>query len=167
MMLWNHPQHLYAIKDWQKHGEVWACESTTASKIWYNLNLNMLTRLQYVIRNTHPQQLLPHHPPYWLKNKSQSTWFTRFDSLWLFPKIKTALKEHRFFDVSDVQKHLTRKLKINPENEFKKCYEQGSSLKEITVMKEYTSTLQSFGSCIIWLRSVYQTNISFCSIIGK
>jgi hypothetical protein len=43
---------------------------------------------------------------------------------WLFPKLKTALKGHRFSDIADIQGHVTAILKTIPEEEFQKCFEQ-------------------------------------------
>jgi hypothetical protein len=43
---------------------------------------------------------------------------------WLFPKLKTALKGHRFPDIADIQGHATIVLQSIPEEEFQKCFEQ-------------------------------------------
>jgi hypothetical protein len=43
---------------------------------------------------------------------------------WLFPKLKTALKDHRFSDIADIQGHATTMLKSIPEEEFQKSFEQ-------------------------------------------
>jgi hypothetical protein len=43
---------------------------------------------------------------------------------WLFPKLKTALKGHRFSDIADVQGHVTTILTSILEEEFRKCFEQ-------------------------------------------
>jgi hypothetical protein len=43
---------------------------------------------------------------------------------WLFPKLKTALKGHRFSDIADIQRHATTILQSIPEEEFQKCFEQ-------------------------------------------
>jgi hypothetical protein len=43
---------------------------------------------------------------------------------WLFPKLKTALKGHRFSDIADIQGHATTILQSIPEEEFQKCFEQ-------------------------------------------
>jgi hypothetical protein len=40
----------------------------------------------------------------------------------LFPKLKTALKGHRFSDIADIQGHVTTTLKSIPEEEFQKCF---------------------------------------------
>jgi histone-lysine N-methyltransferase SETMAR len=37
---------------------------------------------------------------------------------WLFPKLKTALKGHRFSDIADFQGHVMTILQIIPEEEF-------------------------------------------------
>jgi histone-lysine N-methyltransferase SETMAR len=42
----------------------------------------------------------------------------------LFPKLKTALKGHRFSDIADIQGHATTMLKGIPEEEFQKCFEK-------------------------------------------
>jgi hypothetical protein len=42
---------------------------------------------------------------------------------WLFPKLKTALKGHRFSDIADIQGHVTTILHSIPEEEFQKCFE--------------------------------------------
>jgi transposase len=43
---------------------------------------------------------------------------------WLFPKLKTALKGHRFSDISDIQGHATTILQSIPDEEFQNCFEQ-------------------------------------------
>jgi hypothetical protein len=43
---------------------------------------------------------------------------------WLFPKLKTALKGHRFSDIANIQGHAMTILKSIPEEEFQKCFEQ-------------------------------------------
>jgi hypothetical protein len=43
---------------------------------------------------------------------------------WLLPKLKTALKGHRFSDISDFQGYATTILQSIPEEEFQKCFEQ-------------------------------------------
>jgi hypothetical protein len=43
---------------------------------------------------------------------------------WLFPKLKTALKGHRFSDIADIQGHATTILQSIPEEKFHKCFEQ-------------------------------------------
>jgi histone-lysine N-methyltransferase SETMAR len=43
---------------------------------------------------------------------------------WLFPKLKTALKVHRFSDIANIQGHATTILKSIAEEEFQKCFEQ-------------------------------------------
>jgi hypothetical protein len=43
---------------------------------------------------------------------------------WLFPKLKTALKGHRFSDIADIQGHAMTILQSIPEEEFQKCFEQ-------------------------------------------
>jgi transposase len=45
-------------------------------------------------------------------------------NFWLFPKLKTALKVHRFSDIADIQEHVTNILQSIPEQEFQKCFEQ-------------------------------------------
>jgi hypothetical protein len=40
------------------------------------------------------------------------------------PKLKTALKGHRFSDIADIQGHATTILQIIPEEEFQKYFEQ-------------------------------------------
>jgi hypothetical protein len=55
------------------------------------------------------------HPPY-------SPDLARCD-FWLFPKLKTALKGHRFSDIADIQGHATNILQSIPEEEFQKCFE--------------------------------------------
>jgi hypothetical protein len=42
---------------------------------------------------------------------------------WLFPKLKTALKGHRFSEIADIQGHATTILQSIPEEEFQKCFE--------------------------------------------
>jgi histone-lysine N-methyltransferase SETMAR len=56
------------------------------------------------------------HPPY-SPNLAQSDFR-------LFPKLKTALKGHRFSDTADIQGHATTSLQSIPEEEFQKCFEQ-------------------------------------------
>jgi len=46
------------------------------------------------------------------------------DDLWLFPKIKTALKELRYQDIEDIQKNVVMALKAIPQQEFQKCFQQ-------------------------------------------
>jgi histone-lysine N-methyltransferase SETMAR len=41
----------------------------------------------------------------------------------LFPKLKIALKGHRFSDIADIQGHATTILQSIPEDEFQKCFE--------------------------------------------
>jgi hypothetical protein len=43
---------------------------------------------------------------------------------WLFPKLETALKGHRFSDTADIQGHATTILHSIPDEEFQKCFEQ-------------------------------------------
>jgi transposase len=43
---------------------------------------------------------------------------------WLFPKLKAALKGHRFSDIADIQGHATTIMQSIPEEEFQKCFEQ-------------------------------------------
>jgi hypothetical protein len=43
---------------------------------------------------------------------------------WLFPKLKTALKGHRFSDIADIQGHAMTILLSIPEEEFEQCFEQ-------------------------------------------
>jgi hypothetical protein len=43
---------------------------------------------------------------------------------WLFPKLKTALKGHRFSDIAEIQGHVTTILQSIQEEEFQKCFEQ-------------------------------------------
>jgi hypothetical protein len=43
---------------------------------------------------------------------------------WLFPKLKIALKGHRFSDTADIQGHATIILQSIPEEEFQKRFEQ-------------------------------------------
>jgi hypothetical protein len=43
--------------------------------------------------------------------------------IWLFWKLKTALKGHRFSDIADIQGHATIILQSIPEEEFQKCFE--------------------------------------------
>jgi histone-lysine N-methyltransferase SETMAR len=43
---------------------------------------------------------------------------------WLFPKLKTTLKDHVFSDTADIQGHAMTILKSIPEEEFQKCSEQ-------------------------------------------
>jgi hypothetical protein len=42
----------------------------------------------------------------------------------LAPKLKTALKSHRFSDTANIQGHVTTILQSIPEEEFQKCFEQ-------------------------------------------
>jgi hypothetical protein len=56
------------------------------------------------------------HPPY-------SPHFAPCD-FWLFPKLKNALKSHRFSDTADIQGHAMTILQSIPEEEFQKCFEQ-------------------------------------------
>jgi hypothetical protein len=42
----------------------------------------------------------------------------------LFPKLKTALKGHRFSDIADIQGHATTIPQSIPEEGFQKCFEQ-------------------------------------------
>jgi hypothetical protein len=43
---------------------------------------------------------------------------------WLFPKLKTALKGHRFSCIADIQGYATTILQSIPEEEFQKYFEQ-------------------------------------------
>jgi hypothetical protein len=43
---------------------------------------------------------------------------------WLFPKLKTALKEQRFADLSDIQRNMKTLLPDIPENDFQDCFRQ-------------------------------------------
>jgi histone-lysine N-methyltransferase SETMAR len=43
---------------------------------------------------------------------------------WLFPKLKTALKGHRFSDTANIQGHAMTILQSIPEEAFQKCFEQ-------------------------------------------
>jgi hypothetical protein len=54
------------------------------------------------------------------------TIFARFDPVRLLaiPKLKTALKGHRFSNIADIQGHATTILQSIPEEEFQKCFEQ-------------------------------------------
>jgi hypothetical protein len=45
-------------------------------------------------------------------------------NFWLFPKLKTALKGHRFSGIADIQGHAATILQSIPEEEFQKCFEQ-------------------------------------------
>jgi hypothetical protein len=45
-------------------------------------------------------------------------------NFWLFPKLKTALKGHRFSDIADIQGHAMTILQSIPEEELQKCFEQ-------------------------------------------
>jgi hypothetical protein len=56
------------------------------------------------------------HPPYSL----DLAWC----NFWLFPKLKTALKGHRFSDTADIQGHAMTILHSIPEDEFQKSFEQ-------------------------------------------
>jgi histone-lysine N-methyltransferase SETMAR len=56
------------------------------------------------------------HPPY-------SPDFTPCD-FWLFPKLKTALKGHRFSNIADIQGHVMTILQTISKEEFQKCFEQ-------------------------------------------
>jgi hypothetical protein len=41
---------------------------------------------------------------------------------WLFPKLKTALKEQRFTDLSDIQRNVKTLLRGIPVNDFQDCF---------------------------------------------
>jgi histone-lysine N-methyltransferase SETMAR len=56
------------------------------------------------------------HPPY---SPDLAPWY-----FWLFPKLKTALKGHRFSDIANIQGHATTILQSIPEEEFQKCFDQ-------------------------------------------
>jgi hypothetical protein len=43
---------------------------------------------------------------------------------WLFPKLRTAFKGHRFSDIADIHIYVTTILQSIPEEEFQKCFEQ-------------------------------------------
>jgi hypothetical protein len=43
---------------------------------------------------------------------------------WLFPKLKTTLKGHRFSNTADIRGHAMTILQSIPEEEFQKCFEQ-------------------------------------------
>jgi hypothetical protein len=71
-----------------------------------------------------------------------STIFVRFGpcDFWLFPKLKTALKGHRFSDIDDIQGHSKTILKNIPEEEFQKCFEQWKHrIISVLVRKETTA----------------------------
>jgi len=53
------------------------------------------------------------HPPY---SPDLASWF--------FPKLKNALKEQRFADLSDVQRNVKTLLWGIPENDFQDCFRQ-------------------------------------------
>jgi transposase len=57
-----------------------------------------------------------HHPPY-------SPDLAPCD-FWIFPKLKTALKGHRFSDIADIKGHSMTILHSILEEEFQKCFEQ-------------------------------------------
>jgi histone-lysine N-methyltransferase SETMAR len=44
-------------------------------------------------------------------------------NFWLFPKLKTTLKGHRFSEIADIQGHAATILQSIPEEEFQKCFE--------------------------------------------
>jgi hypothetical protein len=72
------------------------------------------------------------HPPYSLD-------LTPCDC-WLFPKLKTVLKGHKFSDIADIQGHATTILKSIPEEEFQKCLSCGNTDSlSVLVHKETTS----------------------------
>jgi hypothetical protein len=56
------------------------------------------------------------HPPYSLD--------LALCDFWLFPKLKTALKGHKFSDNADIQEHATTIPQSIPQEEFQKCFEQ-------------------------------------------
>jgi histone-lysine N-methyltransferase SETMAR len=58
---------------------------------------------------------------------------------WLFPKLNTALKGHRFSDTADIQGHATSILNRIPKEEFQKCFEQWKHRLSELVCKETTS----------------------------
>jgi histone-lysine N-methyltransferase SETMAR len=59
---------------------------------------------------------------------------------WLFPKLKIALKGHRFSDNANIQGHATTILQSIPEEEFQKCFDQCKHrLTCVLVRKKTTS----------------------------
>jgi hypothetical protein len=44
--------------------------------------------------------------------------------IWLFPKLKSALKGQRFADIPDIQRNVTTLLRGVPENDFQDCFRQ-------------------------------------------
>jgi hypothetical protein len=46
------------------------------------------------------------------------------NDFWLFPAVKSALKEQRFQDIEDIQKNVMMALKAIPQQEFQKCFQQ-------------------------------------------
>jgi histone-lysine N-methyltransferase SETMAR len=61
-------------------------------------------------------------------------------SFWLFPKLKTAVKGHRFSDIADIQGHVTTILHSNPEEEFRNVLSSANTDSlTVLVCKETTS----------------------------
>jgi hypothetical protein len=44
-------------------------------------------------------------------------------NFWLFPKLKTALKGHRFSDIANIRGYAMTILQSIPEEEFQKCFD--------------------------------------------
>jgi hypothetical protein len=74
------------------------------------------------------------HPPY-------SPDFAPCD-FWLFPKLKTVSKGHRFSDIADIQGHATSILQSIPEEEFQKCFEQWKHRLTLSVLVRKETTLK-------------------------
>jgi hypothetical protein len=85
---------------------------------WILHHDNALARDALAVREFWAKKLIMtlDHPPYFPD--------LALCDFWLFPKLKTALKDHRFSDIAIIQGHATTILQSIPEEQFQKCSEQ-------------------------------------------
>jgi transposase len=110
-----------------------------------NCYLEILTRLREAVRRRRPKR----QPDAWILHHDNASAHDALDvrefvakksimkldyppyspdltpcDLRLFPKLKTALKGHRFSDIANIHEHATTILQSIPEEEFQKFFEQ-------------------------------------------
>jgi hypothetical protein len=68
------------------------------------------------------KQLMAQKIDYWSGTSTLFPWFGS-EWLWLFPKIRSALKGWRFQDTEDIQKNVTMALKAILQQEFQKYFQ--------------------------------------------
>jgi hypothetical protein len=106
---------------WNTGKVTWSCSSEkTWTLAWCSdlANDNALAHDALVVREFSAKKSIMKldHPPY-----SPNLALCNF---WLFPKLRTALKGHKFSHTADMQGHATKILQSIPEEEFQKCFEQ-------------------------------------------